>query len=153
MSTAAAFSEGRSAWAAVRRANDLEVALRDVLECCPPFDKCRNEGSRLFWWTSDEYASALRRAWRTLQGIDEGRPTPAIPKVQHGLGRALQRRRIELGLTIAEVARRARVDRHDWSRWERRGDLQLRPLTLARIAAGLGTTIEDLISGGIVPPA
>ena len=141
------FDDRGSGTAAARRTLELELALREVLRCSPPFDRCRNEGTRLLWWASAEYGLALRRGWEVLEAGEEARLVKEIPKVQYGLGLVLQRRRIAKRLTIAEVARRAMVDRHEWAKWERAGDTRLRPLTLAKVAAALGTTIEELTSG------
>jgi transcriptional regulator with XRE-family HTH domain len=64
------------------------------------------------------------------------------------LGRRIERRRHELGLTRAQVARRARLT-EGFIRYVEEQPAEMRPGTLWRLAAALETTPRRLLGAGL----
>ena len=74
-----------------------------------------------------------------------------MTKDTHGelepLGPRVRRMRLEHGFTQDEVALRAKVDQSSLSKLERLNPRQMGPVSLSRVAAVLGLTLDELVEG------
>ena len=129
------------------RAGRLALSLRAVLEHLPPFDRYRNEGSRILFWASDSYTAVNADAWSCLEHFESPSsstlatfaPAPALrsrraPGLQPVAGPLLRQLRLSRGLSLRAASRLAGVDRQSWRSWEESPTTRLRRRSLEKLA-------------------